>query len=283
MREKKVFVFFVLLCGCSEMKFNNKPLIIAHRGASELAPENTLAAFRRAIEDGAEGIEFDVRLAKDGVPVVFHDSTLGRLSEAHGLVSSFTAEELQKTDVGSWFNQKNPESAEPSFSAETVPTLEQTLELLSEFEGAIYVELKCRETEIKQLSEAVCQTIARSPIFAQIIIKSFQLEVIPTVRRLCPGVKTGALFAPKIMTILRKEKRLVNIAAEIGADMLSIHFSLATRKLMKKAAKKNLPVAIWTADNPRWVRRAFDLGLYGVITNNPARLLAKRAEMMAKN
>jgi glycerophosphoryl diester phosphodiesterase len=113
------------------------------------------------------------------------------------------------------------------------------------------------------------------------IVKSFQLEVIPAIRRHCPQkVKTAALFAPKIMTILRKEKRLVNIADELGADMVSVHFSLATRKLMKKAEKKNLPVTIWTADHPRWVKRALDLGLYAVITNNPAALLAKRAEVL---
>ncbi len=258
-----------------------KPLIIAHRGASALAPENTLAAFKRAIDDGAEGIEFDVRLSKDGAVVVFHDATLGRLTDRKNLVSSLTAAELQKIDVGSWFNRTKPTHSNDLFSNATIPTLERVLEFLKDFQGLIYIELKCRESEVEKLAKAVCELIADSQLLPNIIVKSFQLETIPHIRRNCPKVKTAALFAPKIMTLLRKEKRLVNIAHELGADMISVHFSLATRKLMKKAAKKNLPVTIWTADNPLWIKRAFDLGLFAVITNNPARLLAKRQEFIA--
>jgi len=259
-----------------------RPLIIAHRGASALAPENTFAAFRKAVEDGAEGIEFDVRLAKDGAVVVFHDATLRRLSTRKNLVSSLTAEELQKIDVGSWFARRKKAFSDADFSGERIPTLRETLFFLKDFKGLIYIELKCREAEIERLAQAVGGIIADSPLLPQMIVKSFQLEVIPQIRKICPDAKTAALFAPKIMTLLRKEKRLVNIAADVGADMLSVHFSLATRKLMKKAEKRAFPVTIWTADNPRWIKRAVDLGLFAVITNNPARLLEKRAELTKK-
>ena len=259
------------------------PLIIAHRGASALAPENTFAAFRKAVSDGAEGIEFDVRLTRDGEVVVFHDATLARLTNRKNLVSSLTAEELQTIDVGSWFARRKTSPASEDFSGEKIPTLRGLLDFLADFKGLIYIELKCRKAEIEKLSKAVCEIISDSPLLPQIIVKSFQLEVIPHIRRLCPEARTAALFAPKIMTILRKEKRLVEVADDLGADMLSVHFSLATRKLMKKAEKRALPVTIWTADNPRWVKRAFDLGLFAVITNNPAPLLAKRAEILEKN
>lgn len=261
----------------------SKPLIIAHRGASALAPENTRAAFLKAIADGAEGIEFDVRLSKDGAVVVFHDATLARLSDRKNLVSSLNLEELRQIDVGSWFTRRKANRPDDDFSAERIPTLAEILELLKDFEGLLYIELKCREAEVERLSKAVCETISASNLLPQMIVKSFQLEAIPNIRQYCPKAKTAALFAPKIMTILRKEKRLVSIASEIGADMISVHFSLATRKLMKKAGKKNLPVTIWTADNPRWIKRAFDLGLFAVITNNPAVLLAKRAEYSERN
>jgi glycerophosphoryl diester phosphodiesterase len=260
----------------------NKPLIIAHRGASALAPENTFAAFEKAIADGAEGIEFDVRLAKDAV-VVFHDATLGRLTDNKRLVSTFTAAELQTFNIGSWFNRLYPDRANENFVNEKIPTLAQVLTFLKDFKGLIYIELKCRESEIEKLVKAVCELIVDSPLLPQIIVKSFQLEAIPQIRQACPSVKTAALFAPKIMTILRKEKRLVNIAHELGAEMISVHFSLATKKLMKKAEKRVLPVTIWTADNPRWLKRAENLGIFAVITNNPARLLAKRAEILAKD
>ncbi|HEY8560305.1 MAG TPA: glycerophosphodiester phosphodiesterase family protein [Pyrinomonadaceae bacterium] len=260
-----------------------KPLIIAHRGASALAPENTFAAFRRAIADGAEGVEFDVRLSKDGEVMVYHDATLGRLANRKIPVASLTAEELEKTDVGSWFTRRRPGSAGEDFSGEKIPTLAALMDFLRDFSGLIYIELKCRPAETERLSKAVGELIFDSPLLPQIIVKSFALESIPQIRRVCPQVRTAALFAPKIMTILRKEKRLIEVAEEFGAEMISVHFSLATRNLMDKAEKRNLPVTIWTANNPRWISRALDLGLFAVITNDPARLLAKRAEILRGN
>ncbi len=257
-----------------------RPLIVAHRGASAVAPENTLAAFRRAIDDGAEGIEFDVRLAKDGVAVVFHDATLKRTALRDGNIADITSTELAKIDIGSWFNKMDRRNANPRYSLQTVSTLTETLEFLKEFKGRIYIELKCRDSEIAGLVSAVCDASSTSGLASQIILKSFKMAVIPRVRLLCPGLKTAALFAPKIMTILRKEKHLVKIAEEFGASELSIHYSLATQKLMEKAGKRGLPVTIWTADNPRWVKRGIKLGLNAIITNNPAKLLAKRSEIL---
>ena len=262
------------------MLFMEKPLIIAHRGASALAPENTLAAFRRAIEDGAEGIEFDVRLSKDGVPVVFHDADLKRIGGKDGLVRNFTVEELQTIDIGSWFNRIKPEKADARFSAEIISTLEQILEFLRGFEGLIYVELKCGEAEIERIAETVGEIIVASPLLPQIIVKSFQLETLPIVRRLCRQVKTAALFEPKIATFLRRENNFVEMARRFDADQLSVHFSLANRKLMSEADKLNMPVTIWTADNPLWARRAHNLGVGAIITNNPARLLTAKAKML---
>lgn len=261
-------------------RVTTKPLIIAHRGSSLLAPENTLAAFRRAIDDGAEGIEFDVRLAKDGVAVVFHDATLNRTARREGRVSDFDSAELRAFDIGSWFSEVKRKYASPEFARERIVTLSDTLTFLKGFNGLIYIELKCRDSEAAALTKAVCGTIENSDLIGSIIVKSFKLSVIPHIRMLCPMVRTAALFAPKIMTILRKEKHLVKIADEFGAGEISIHFSLATQKLMKKAEQRNLPVTIWTADNPRWVKRGIKLGLNAIITNNPAPLLAKRREIL---
>lgn len=256
------------------------PLIIAHRGASALAPENTLAAFRRAAEDGAEGIEFDVRLAKDGVPVVFHDADLRRLAAKKGSIGDYTSAELAKIDVGSWFNRRRPDKADDRFSAETVPTLTQTLDFLRGFKGLIYVELKCCEIDAERISKIVCETIAGSELLPQMIVKSFQLEALSFVRRFCPEAPTAALFEPKMATFLRRKNNFAETARRFGADQLSVHFSLATTKLVSEAGKFNMPVAIWTADNPLWVRRARDLGVAAIITNNPARLLTAKAKML---
>ncbi|MEO8648247.1 MAG: glycerophosphodiester phosphodiesterase [Acidobacteriota bacterium] len=253
------------------------PIIVGHRGASAYAPENTLAAFRRAIDDGAEGLEFDVRLSRDGVPVVIHDATLQRTGGLANEVAEMTSSELGGTDVGSWFNSAFPARASEAFAAETVPTLRQTLELLREFTGRFYIELKCGPSDAEELSKAVCGVIRDSPLLPQIVVKSFHLGISPILKMSCSGVRTAALFAPQIMTMLRKEKYLVNIAREFNADELSMHYSLATRKLMRKADAAGFPVTIWTAENPRWVKRGIRIGLTAIITNDPARLLARRS------
>lgn len=249
------------------------PLIVGHRGASASAPENTLAAFERAIADGADGLEFDVRLAKDGVAVVIHDETLLRTAGKQVRVADLASDALRRANVGSWFNTAYPSKADPKFAAQTVPTLAETLRFLKDFPGRIYIELKCDESDAEALTEAVAREIIDSPLLTQVVIKSFKLSVIPQTRQLCPAARTAALFAPRIMTMLRKEKYIVNIAEEFGADELSLHYSLATRSLMTKARARNLPVTIWTANRPVWVARGLKLGIYAIITNNPKRLL----------
>lgn len=256
------------------------PLIIAHRGASSIAPENTLAAFRRAIECRADGIEFDVRLAADGVPVVIHDSSLKRTAGRPGKVAAYSSEELSHIDVGSWFSESNKKGKRAVFSEERIITLAAALNFLKDFRGEIYVELKCKNDDLYPLARAVAAVIERADLAGTLIVKSFRLPVITFFRENLPEVRTAALFAPKIKTILRKEKYLVRLAEEFGAHEISIHYSLATQKLMKKAAKAGLPVAIWTADHSHWLKRSARLGVKAVITNDPAKLLKKREEFL---
>jgi glycerophosphoryl diester phosphodiesterase len=261
---------------------NNLPLIIAHRGASALAPENTLAAFQKAIDDGAEGIEFDVQLAKNGVPVVFHDYDLKRTGRREGNVSDFTSEELQNLDVGTWFNLKNPHKTDEKFSAETVPTFSGLLDFLKDYKGLLYVEMKFAGNEISALVEAVCNIICESEFLPQVKLKSFNLEAIELAKNLFPEIRTVALFEPKIQTLLRGKLRLIEKAEAYRANELSLHYSLATQKMMAKARAKNFPVTIWTADNPAWVKRAINLGLDAIITNNPARLMSEKRKVKSE-
>ena len=258
-----------------------KPLIIAHRGASALAPENTLAAFQRATADGADGIEFDVRMTKDAIPVVFHDSNLKRIAGQEFNVSNLTLARLQTFDVGSWFNLKNPKNADKKFAAEIVPTLAHLLGFLKDYRGLLYVELKGEESEIPALTEAVCDLIRQSGMLSQIVIKSFRLEGIALARKILPNIRTAALFEPEIpASFFSKKSYLIEKAAEFGADELSVHYSLATKKLVGKASERGLATIIWTVDGKIWVRRALNLGIRAIITNNPANLLARRREVL---
>jgi glycerophosphoryl diester phosphodiesterase len=256
-----------------------KPLIIAHRGASAVAPENTLAAFQRAIDDGADGLEFDVRITKDGVPIVFHDSTIKRMTRREGRTSAFTAAELQTLDLGAWFNERHPSRADEKFSGETVPALERLFSILKGYGGRLYLEMKGSPAEVSTLAEAVVKIIKQTDFLPQLVVKSFKLEAIEKIKKLFPEVCTAALFAPRVMTILRKQSRLIERAREFAADELSLHYSLATKKLVEKATAAGMPTTIWTADHPIWVRRAAEIGIRAIITNNPARLLSKREEI----
>src|ERR1044072_6078360 len=106
------------------------PLILGHRGSSATAPENTLAAFSQSIRDRADGIEFDVRLSRDGIPVVIHDATLKRTGRIDRRVSDLTATELQKVDVGSWFAEQR--HSPQTLAGETIPSLAHVFELFAE-------------------------------------------------------------------------------------------------------------------------------------------------------
>lgn len=258
-----------------------KPLIIAHRGASAHAPENTIAAFQKAIEAGVDGIEFDVRLTKDGKPVVFHDRTLKRIAGVEDQLIDISAADLESIDVGKWFDQRSKESAGESFAGERIPSLGTTLDLLRDHPGTIYIELKGKDQNIAELAQRVAAEIKKRKLKADIIVKSFKLSAIPVIKLLLPNVRTAALFAPKIRSIFRKEKHIVQIAEDIGADELSVHFTLATKKLLRIADRKDLPVAVWTINNPRWVKRALNLGINALITNDPGKLLARRNEFLA--
>ena len=126
------------------------------------------------------------------------------------------------------------------------------------------------------LAAAVSDVIRDSPQLPQMIVKSFKLAAIPEVRHLLPTAQTAALFEPSIMTVLRRRKYIIAMAHEFGAHQISLHHSLVTPKLGKLAAEANMPVTIWTADHPKWVRRCRKLGIKALITNDPARLLAER-------
>ena len=234
------------------------------------------------MELGADGIEFDVRLAGDGVAVVFHDPSLNRIAGRKGKIEQTDSVELSVTDAGSWFNRRYPERSDPNFPNERVPTLRETLRRLEPFNGLLYIELKGHNKGIEQLANAVAEEIRDSQLLSRIIVKSFNLRALPHVRTMCQGVRTAALFAPKFRNLLRKEKHILHLAEEAGAEEISLHYTLATRKLVSEARRRGFDVVIWTADRAHWVRRGAELGLKAIITNDPAKLLVARERQIER-
>ena len=265
----------------------SRPLIVAHRGASTVAPENTMAAFRAGIEAGAEGVEFDVRLTKDGVPVVFHDADLVRIAEIRKKVADLTAGELAGIDVGSWFarfqtSRRRTVSGSPQnfaaedFSEQSIPTVADVLELFKNLSGPVYVELKCDgPADAGPLADIACKAIEASGLpTSRIIVKSFELSTLPLVRKFLPEAAAAALFSPKLIDLVRRVD-LVGMARRFEATHLSLHRSLANARIVERANKAGMPVTAWTVDSPSWLAHRIDIGLYAVITNDPARMLAE--------
>jgi glycerophosphoryl diester phosphodiesterase len=256
-----------------------QPLIIAHRGSSSVAPENTLAAFARAIADGADGIEFDVQLARDGVPVVIHDANLRRTANRRDTINNLTSKELASIDVGSWFNRKYPRRAKPAYANEHIPTLEQVFSLVTSnarLDFLCYVELKVdqRDTAYECLVESVLSSIEAHGLSRKTTIASFNLAALAYAKLRKPSIRTGALFKPITLTPKRKHT-IVARATECGATEILLHRLIARRGVIELALKSDLTPVVWTVDDPRWLQRGKRLDIHSLITNTPAKLLAR--------
>jgi len=266
-------------CSLPQTISKTPPLIIGHSGASALAPENTLASFKRALEDGAAGVELDVRLCSDGVPVVIHDATLRRTGLCEGVVAKITSAELGQTDVGSWFNFNHPLPARAEYSRQVVPTLDQVFDLFRDAEK-IYVEMKTdkAEDDYVELAAAVAQLIDDQDLSSRVVVVSFNLKGLAEIKRIDTSIATGALFEPRRNPVkVFRRHPMITAAIECGAEQILLHRSIVTQRLVNLAGENNLLPVVWTVDDPKWIRRLTDLGIHAVITNNPA-LMATSSE-----
>lgn len=256
------------------------PLIIGHRGASAVAPENTLAAFQRAFADGADGIEFDVRLALDGVAVVIHDATLRRTGLRNGAIATLSSSELSQVDVGTWFNRRHPSAAHVAYANERIATLAQVFELTKERGAPLYVELKCAGHECSVLAAEVSRIVREDGLVDSVVVESFTLAAIAEIKRHAPEIRTAALFEPKLSRPLPSARKLVEQAIRYGADEIALHRTLATRRVVEAARQHGLKTVVWTVDNIAWVKRARDFGIHALITNKPAQMRAQLSRLL---
>ena len=261
-------------------------MIIGHRGASALAPENTLAAFARALDDGADGVELDVQLARDGVPVVIHDPTLWRTGLCEGAVTRMTSNELARTSVGEWFNCAHPKLARQEYLDATVPTLDQVFDSFSRSvtpsatRAVVYIEMKTEDAEESSgdLARSVVQLVNAHSLQSRVVVVSFNLKAIAQIKQIDSAINTGALFKPKrnLGNVVRKQ-RMVDSAVDCGADEILLHRLIAGPVTVRAAASSNLRVVVWTVENPKWMRRGSNPGIHALITNNPARMVEASA------
>ena len=250
----------------------HKPLIIGHRGASAVAPENTLAAFRKALEVGADGIEFDVQLSRDSVPVIIHDESLRRTGQRAEYVSALSADELERVNVGKWFDSR---SAADDYSNETVPTLLQLLDLVSQGTSLLYLELKCRSNQMTDIVSITCDLLGGYSMRDRVIVECFDLELIREVKRVAPHLKTAALFQTSVRRphLRSNAHGLVDEALAVGADEIALNYRLADDRTIECAHRAGLKVVVWTVDDPKWLTLAKKLGIHALITNDPGKMM----------
>jgi len=257
-------------------------MVIGHRGASAVAPENTLAAFRRAISDGATGVEFDVRIAADGVPVVIHDPTLRRTGVGPGVIEQMTASQLSQVDVGRWFNRRHSKLSQKDYEGEHLPLLEDVFDLFTrgnrEFQNArLYVELKgVRNRALTiNLVRQVVRRIVSYKLEDRTIMLSFDIDTIDEIKRINPDVAVGVLFKPSIAPAkMRQGGRFISVAQRHGVSEIGLHHLLVSRRTVALAAENNLKVFVWTVNHPKWLARARVWRISALITNDPARMNA---------
>ncbi|HRU05573.1 MAG TPA: glycerophosphodiester phosphodiesterase family protein [Candidatus Brocadiia bacterium] len=224
--------------------------VIAHRGASAYAPENTWASFDLALQIGADAIETDVRATNDGRLVLLHDASLDRTTNGHGPVKDAPWELVAALDAGAWFN--------PRFAGQRVPLLEPTL--------ARYAPHVHFAIEIKQpgIEAAVLAAIRDS--CARATVTAFKFETLLDVRRLDPAIAAG------LLTTDISDANITRVA-QAGLSQFCPHAKLVNPGLVQRLKNLGLSVRAWGVGTPELMRQAIDAGVDGMTTNWPDQLL----------
>ncbi|MGE7272993.1 glycerophosphodiester phosphodiesterase [Brevibacillus panacihumi] len=234
-------------------------ICMAHRGWSGKAPENTMTAIRLALAEPAiRGIEIDVQLSRDGVPVLIHDFTLERTTTGRGLVMDHTLEELRELDAGSWFNER--------FAGERIPTLEEVLQAVKG-RCTLNIELKATSDMYPGIAEKVLELLERHEMKQEVCITSFDHDLIRQVRELDATVETGLIVMGRPVLMLEQLEAA-------GANILSMGYPYLTRELACEALEKGYKVIAWTIDEPSHIRTVMSWHPdVQICTNHPDRML----------
>jgi glycerophosphoryl diester phosphodiesterase len=232
-----------------------------------LAPENTLAAFGLAADLGAQAIETDLQLTRDGRIVLVHDEKLRRTTNGRGLVTHKTMDELRRLDAGSWFRKRGLRNRRaPSFFAgERIPTLEELLDLARQRQLDLYLEIKApcaRGTE-----HATVSALHDSGSFSRCHVICFDPEVLGRVRQIDPTVPLGYLFN-------RRHRGALTKAVATDVKTILPHATRVTPKLIAEARNYGLRVVTWTVNDPKQMKELIALGVDGIMSDFPDRLAA---------
>ena len=239
---------------------------IAHRGASGtgLAPENTIAAFEKAIEIGVDVVEIDVHLTADNQVVVIHDRAVDRTTDGSGPVDTMTLSEIRELSAGSWFGSE--------FASERIPTLEEVLELVGS-RALLLIEAKTEEAADKAVA-----IIRAKRAQSRVVMQSFLGPAVRTVNRLDNRIPTAFLMTGG-EAVLRRKTGVVKRVLKLGANALALKYTAATPDLVNMFLSRAMGIWVWTVDEEEDMREMIEMGVGGIITNYPDRLNKVISEM----
>jgi len=238
-------------------------VFIAHRGASGRghSPENTLSAFREAINIGADCVECDVHCTKDGQVVVIHDGTLNRTTNKKGTVAEMTLEEVKQADAGSWFSSL--------FTGERIPTLRELLELTK---GKV---INVIEIKPENITDKVVQEVEKADAVDEVVLQSFYPKAVQAVQELNPMIPRALLLSGQLPVIrLKSIMELIHQTLEVGASTLNMPYKTITPNLIREAHKRGLNVWAWTVDDEADMKSLIAMGIDGITSNYPKKLIA---------
>lgn len=231
--------------------------VVAHRGFSDSAPENTLVAIREAIDAGADGSEFDVWKCRSGELILMHDNRVDRTTDGKGEIKRLTLTEIKRLDAGSWKNAR--------YAGEPVPTLDEALALLKDSGTRAVVEIKG-----KGLASEVLDAVERAGMHDQTTIISFDSATVGDIRRLDPDIQCAWLFGKNIKgTMAERAQWIADEAAKCGAKIVNVEFKLLSRELIADLNRRGLRVWTWTVDEPLVMAELIRSGVDKVTTNRP--------------
>lgn len=233
--------------------------IIAHRGASDLAAQNTLSSFKKAIEIGADGIETDVHMTKDCVPVLCHDYYIDETSDGKGKISEMTLDELRQYDFGKYFSDE--------FQGEKIPTLEEMLKCAGKMKN-VFVELKPPEKE-RGLVLKTAECIRKYHMENVVTVSSFSLEIIQKVKETDGNIKTALIVdmrSPHLKSVLEEPEQFCR---DNRINQLHMMVLLINKDFVLRCAKHGIPIACWTVNDVRAKHLLEEMGVEFIITDKP--------------
>lgn len=234
------------------------PVVIAHRGAAGEAPENTLAAFKLALEQGCDAIELDIHMSADGQLVVCHDDDIRRTTTGEGLIGEMIVSELKRFDAGLKFHEK--------YAGEKIPLLEEVFDLVPEH-MMINIEIKNIPMYYPKIDQKLLDLMIRRNRMHNVIISSFDHRILRKIKERNPDVKVGLLYHARLA-----HHRIY--AESVGIPVYSIHpnFETLDREDVQDATRHGLTVYPFTVNREEDMRTLVDWGISGIITDYPGRL-----------